>query len=267
MNGSDVLPNGSERVFGPSPAILGHRGCGRGTVDGLLENTLESFLAAVQHGVDWLEVDVRRTSDDLLVVAHNPADDDGVFYADITGHEASYRGSLRLEELLEALPPGVGVDFDVKTSMEDATRERDRTTMGRLAPLVVRESRRRPVLVTSFDPGALDIARELAPGVPRGLLTWLHFPIGQAVAAAGHLDVQVLAPHWGSLRPNQIEPEALQRPLESVVDLVHRSGREFLAWCPPLEFAPELLAVGVDALCVNDVPEALASLSPSPRRP
>jgi len=200
-------------------------------------------------------------------VAHNPADDDGVFYADITGHEASDRGSLRLEELLEALPPGVGVDFDVKTSMEDATRERDRTNMGRLAPLVVRESRRRPVLVTSFDPGALDIARELAPGVPRGLLTWLRFPIGQAVAAAGHLDVQVLAPHWGSLRPNQIEREALQRPLEYVVDLVHRSGREFLAWCPPLEFAPELLAVGVDALCVNDVPEALASLSPSPARP
>jgi glycerophosphoryl diester phosphodiesterase len=106
MNRSNVLPNGSERVFGPSPAILGHRGCGRGTVDGLLENTFESFLAAVQHGVDWLEVDVRRTSDDLLVVAHNPADDDGVFYADITGHEASDRGSLRLEELLEALPPG-----------------------------------------------------------------------------------------------------------------------------------------------------------------
>lgn len=64
-------------------------------------------------------------------------------------------------------------------------KERDRTTMGRLAPLVVRESSRRPVLVTSFDPGALDIARELAPGVPRGLLTWLHFPIAQAVAAAG----------------------------------------------------------------------------------
>ena len=61
-----------------------------------------------------------------------------------------------------------------------------------------------PTLATTFDAGALDILRELAPGVPRGLLTWLDFPIGQAVAAAGHLDVQVLAAHWGSLRrPNQ----------------------------------------------------------------
>lgn len=250
----------SNGVFGPRPAILGHRGCGKGSVGGLVENTLESFLAAVELGVDWVEVDVRRTSDDLLVVAHNPADNEGVFYADITGREAADRGSPRLEELLEALPSHVGVDFDVKTSMEDATRRRDRTTIGQLAPLAAREGRRRPTLVTSFDPAALDIARELAPSVPRGLLTWVNFPIGQAVAAAGHLDVQVLAPHCGSLRPNRIEPEPLQRPLEYVVDLVHGSGREFLAWCPELEFANRLLDAGVDALCVNNVPDVLASL-------
>jgi glycerophosphoryl diester phosphodiesterase len=218
------------RVFGRSPVLVGHRGCGRGTVNGHLENTLESFLAAVDAGVDWVEVDVRRTSDDQLVVVHNPADADGVFYADITAREATGKGALRLDELLAALPASVGVDFDVKTSMEDATRTRARTTMGQLVSVALRESRRRPMLITSFDPGALDIARQLAPGVARGLLTWVDFPIGHAVAAAGHLDVQVLAPHWGSLRPNEIEPKPLQRPLDYVVDLVHESGREFLAW-------------------------------------
>jgi glycerophosphoryl diester phosphodiesterase len=248
------------RVFGPRPAIVGHRGCGRGEVAGQRENTLESFLSAVDLGVDWVEVDVRRTADDHLVVAHNPADGQGVFYADISGHEAADRGALRVEALLDALPPYVGVDFDVKTSMEDATRGRARTTMGQLAPLAERERRRRDVLVTSFDPSVLDIAQELAPRVPRGLLTWVDFPIGQAVAAAAHLDVQVLAPHWGSLRPNKIEPEALQRPLQYVVDLVHQSGREFLAWCPGPEFARKLLNAGVDALCVNEVPDALAVL-------
>jgi len=253
-------------VFGSKPVLLGHRGCGRGTVAGYLENSLESFLAAAELGIDWVEVDVRRTADDRLVVAHHPADEDGVFFADITCQEATERGALRVEELLEALPPHVGVDFDVKTSMEDATRERARTTMGRLAALARREVRRRKILVTSFDPGALDIARELAPQAPRGLLTWLDFPIGHAVAAAGHLDVQVLAPHWGSLRPNDIEPEPLQRPLEYVVDLVHQSGREFLAWCPGLKFAQRLLAAGVDALCVNNVPKTLAALSQNATR-
>ncbi|WP_184813884.1 glycerophosphodiester phosphodiesterase [Actinophytocola algeriensis] len=233
---------------------------GRGTVDGIRENTLESFLAAAALGIDWVEVDVRRTSDDRLVVAHNPANADGVFYADITGTEATGDGALDLHELLAALPGGVGIDFDVKTSMEDATRDRAATTMAQLAVVARREARRRPTLISSFDAGALDIARELAPGVARGLLTWVEFPIGQAVAMAAHLDVQVLAPHWGSLRPNEREPMELQRPLDYVVDVVHTSGREFLAWCPTVAFAQRLLDAGVDALCVNNVPKAIAAL-------
>jgi glycerophosphoryl diester phosphodiesterase len=248
------------RVFGSRPALLGHRGLGRGIVDGIVENTLDSFLRAVELGIGWVEVDVRRTSDDRLVVAHDPANADGVFYADITGTEATGDGALDLDELLEALPPGVGVDFDVKTSMEDATRGRAETTMAQLARVAAREARRRPTLISSFDAGALDIAKELAPRVPRGLLTWVEFPIGQAVAMAGHLDVQVLAPHWGSLRPNDREPMELQRPLEYVVDTVHASGREFLAWCPTVTFAQQLLDAGVDALCVNNVPKVLAAL-------
>ncbi|HEX6360439.1 glycerophosphodiester phosphodiesterase [Actinophytocola sp.] len=248
-------------MFGPGPALLGHRGLGRGTVAGIYENTLESFLAAAALGIDWVEVDVRRTSDDRLVVAHNPANSDGVFYADITGTEATGDGALDLASLLEALPTGVGVDFDVKTSMEDAVRGRAETTMAKLAGVARREARRRPTLISSFDAGALDIAKELAPAVPRALLTWVEFPIGQAVAMAGHLDVQVLAPHWGSLRPNEREPVELHRPLEYVVDTVHASGREFLAWCPTVKFAQELLDVGVDALCVNNVPKVLKALS------
>jgi len=253
-----------ELLFGPRPpAIIGHRGCGRGVVDGCTENTLESFLTAIDLGVDWVEVDVRRTADDILVIAHNPAEPDGVFYADITGEQAFDRGALRLEELLDALPPDVGVDLDLKTSMEDATRERTATTAALLAPVAKHEAGQRPLLVTSFDPGALDITRELAPGVPRGLLTWLDFPIGQAVAAAGHLDVQVLATHCGSLRPNAIEPEPSRRPLEYIVDIVHQSGREFLAWCPGPEFAEELIDAGADALCVNNPGKVLATMAAS----
>ena len=243
-----------ERVFASRPSILGHRGSGRGTVAGHPENTLGSFLAAVELGVDWVEVDVRRTQDDRLVVVHNAAGDDGEFYTDISGDEAAARGALLLEELLEALPPRVGVDFDLKTSLEDATRARAATTAATLAPVAARESRRRPVLVTTFDPAGLAIVGELAPGVPRGLLTWVHFPIGHAVAAAGHLDVQVLGAHWGSLVAGDVETEAVRRPLEYVVDIVHRTGREMLAWCPPPQFAQQLVDAGADALCVDDVP-------------
>jgi glycerophosphoryl diester phosphodiesterase len=67
------------------------------------------------------------------------ADDDGVFCADITGDQASDRAPC-LDELLEALPPDVDVNFDVKTSMEDATCEHTGTTSAQLSPVVVREA-------------------------------------------------------------------------------------------------------------------------------
>jgi glycerophosphoryl diester phosphodiesterase len=242
---------------GDHPALIGHRGLGVGTVDGHRENSLGSFLAATAAGVDWLEVDVRRTADDVLVVAHDPAYDDGTFYVDTSAAAAAERGTLLLDDLLAAIPPEVGLDFDLKTSMEDAARPVATTTAALLAPVAASEARRRPVAVTSFDPAAILASRTLAPEVATGLLTWLEFPVGLAVAAAAHLDVGFLALHMGSVRPNRIEPESQQRPLDYVVALLHGADRQVMAWCPTLEELPRVLAAGIDAVCVNDVPVAL----------
>jgi glycerophosphoryl diester phosphodiesterase len=245
---------------GDHPTVIGHRGLGAGTVDGHRENSLGSFMAAAAAGVDWLEVDVRRTADDVLVVAHDPAYDDGTFHVDTTAATAKERGTLLLADLVASVPPEVGLDFDLKSSMEDAARPAAETTAALLAPLAAREARRRPVAVTSFDPAALLTSRTLAPGVPTGLLTWLRFPVGLAVSAAAHLDVAFLAVHMGSLRPNPIEPEEQQRPLDYIVSLLHGADRQVMAWCPTLEEQPVVLAAGVDAVCVNDVPSALARI-------
>jgi glycerophosphoryl diester phosphodiesterase len=92
----------------------------------------------------------------------------------------------------------------------------------------------------------------------------VEFPVGHAVAFAAHLDVDVLALHGGSLKPNRVEPEHLQRPLQRVVDTVHATGLEPMAWCPGTRFARELIAAGVDALCVNNVPKILDELMLAP---
>lgn len=47
--------------------IIGHRGA-RGLAP---ENTLASFDTAIEHGVDWVEFDVRLTRDKKLVVIHD----------------------------------------------------------------------------------------------------------------------------------------------------------------------------------------------------
>ncbi len=249
------------QIFVESGTLVGHRGLGKGVVDGQVENSLGSFLAALRSGIRWVEVDVRRTLDDQLFVVHDAAFADGTFLAQVTGREASRHGALHVDELLEALPDGAGVVLDVKSSMEDATRP----AVGTTAALLARQGRRflgdRPVVATSFDPAALRHMREQLPALPLGLLTWLRFPVGQAVAAAAHLDVQLLAIHAGSLWPNAVTAPADVPALQRVVAQVHESGRQLIVWCPTQDQSLALVAAEVDALVVDDVPRQVRTLT------
>jgi glycerophosphoryl diester phosphodiesterase len=113
--------------------------------------------------------------------------------------------------------------------------------------------RDRPAIALSFDPAALRHMREELPSLPLGLLTWLRFPIGQAVAAAAHLDVQVLAVHAGSLWRNAVNGHNDVPSVQRVVDLVHDADRELAVWCPSERRVKALAAAGVDALVVDNV--------------
>ncbi len=248
------------------PVLIGHRGMGRGVVDGHEQNTIGSFVAAVAAGADWVEVDVRRTADDALVVAHDPAYADGAFVVDLAADEVAARGTLLLDDLLAALPSRTGVSLDLKSSMEDAARTAGRTTAALLAPVALRAARTRPLWLTSFDPAALLLVRQAAPGVPLGLLTWHGYPVEHAVAAAAHLDVQVLALQVGSLwsAASRCPAEApVQRPLAHVVSLLHRAGRELAVWCPRVQHARRLAEAGADALVVDDVARTVQQLRPA----
>lgn len=61
-------------------------------MEGQVENTLGSFLAAIDAGVGWVEVDVRRTLDDQLFVAHD-AFYGSTFMTWLTAAEASRAGA------------------------------------------------------------------------------------------------------------------------------------------------------------------------------
>lgn len=248
------------RVFGGRPTVLGHRGSGRDTVDGHVENSLDSLLAGVASGLRWVEFDVRRTADDVLVVGHHPTLESGDFVADLDRTEASRLGAATLEEVLGAVPDGIGVNLDLKTSLEDALRPRDATTAALLAPVVRSEVTRRPFLVSSFDPAALLVLGESAPTVPRGLLSWVGFPLRKAIPAAVHLGVDVVAAHWSSFGPNAVDRAPSFRTASYAVDVAHRAGLEVVVWCPTTEVAETLLGAGVDAVVVDEVPTTLAAL-------
>jgi glycerophosphoryl diester phosphodiesterase len=243
-------------VFDDTPVLCGHRGSGKGVVDGHGENALGSFLAAARAGLEWVEVDARLTADGVLVARHDPTTEDGRFVADLTAHETDSLGLMRIADLLEALPPEIGIDFDLKSSLEDALRPRDATTAARLADLATLEATRRRVLITTFDAGALLIVRERAPNVPLGLLTWNGFPLRKAIAAAAHLRAEVVGPHVNSF-PLRAGERPLERETAHTVGVAHRAGLQVLAWSATPKEGDELLAAGVDGLVVDDVPRAL----------
>ena len=237
-------------VFADPPVLCGHRGMGVGSVSGQLENTLGSFLAAVDAGVRWVEVDARRTADDVLVARHDPALPDGRLVIDLAAEETDAAGLLRVTDLLDGLPGDVGVDVELKTSLEDALKPRSRTTAALAADLLDRRDDRRDLLVSSFDPAALMIVRERAPRLPLGLLTWMRYPLRKAVPAAVHLGLDAVMPHISSfgLGPS---PAALERPAALHVAIAHEAGIQLAAWCPTPPEAAVLLEAGVDCLIVD----------------
>jgi glycerophosphoryl diester phosphodiesterase len=246
--------------FDDPPVLCGHRGSGRGVVDGEAENTLGSYRQAVAAGMRWVEVDVRFTADDVLVASHDPVMADGRFISELPGDG----GLMRIADLLEDLPPEVGVNLEVKSSLEDALRPRERTTAALVADLVERSGAGRPLLVSSFDPSAVLIFRERVPEVPVGLLTWTRFPARKAIPAAVHLGADVVALHFASLDFGQKDAPAGERDAGHVVGVAHEAGLQVVTWCPQPAAARKLAAAGVDCLIVDDAPRAVGALAGEP---
>jgi glycerophosphoryl diester phosphodiesterase len=244
-------------VFADPPVLCGHRGSGKGIVGGHRENTLDSFQAAVAAGLGWVEVDARVNADGVLVSRHDPALEDGRLVSELTSAETDELGLMRFADLFEALPPEVGVDVDVKTSLEDALRPREATTAALVADLVASlPADGRPLLVSSFDPAALLIVRERVPDVAVGLLTWRRFPLRKAIAASVHLGAEVVAPHFESL---MIGPPH-DRPPDELVRVAHEAGLQVLTWSVPAGERDAAIAAGADCLVIDDVPLASAGL-------
>ena len=234
---------------GDRPVLVGHRGMGTGVVGGYEENTLASYAAAVEAGLTWVEVDVRRSADDGLVVRHNATTPDGRFIIDQTAAES---GLPRLHEVLDSLPPGIGVDIDVKTEFEDATDPHDRLTGTLLAPVLAEEARRRPMLVKSFDAAVVLRLRDAVPGLHSVMLGWIRYPLAMAVASAAGFGMDALCLDTRSFALENGVEQPGRRPAGYAIDMAHRAGLEIMVWCPEPEEAVWFAEAGADALVVND---------------
>lgn len=152
--------------------IFGHRGMPTRHVQ---ENTLLSFLQAIQAGVDGIEFDIRVSKDGEIVVGHDRdlsrIAGTGQTMSDLTVKELkalTLRGAgqiLTLNEITESIPQPVQLDVEVKD-------------VNAVSPLITKlrtsNQLRERTIISSFDGKVLEELRKELPDVRRLLLlhTW-----------------------------------------------------------------------------------------------
>ena len=206
-------------------------------------NTIESFEAALAHGVDMIEFDVLRTRDGRLVLAHDYADADG-------------RNPLSLEVGLDhfAGEAYAGIELDVDLKLPGYERE---VAEG----LLERELGGRS-LVSSHYPESLDRLGELAPGlrrgwsVPRVQRNYMRSPLAVPAYAVARL-MRARLPGRASARIEAGGCEAIMAHQLLVsarlVRRVHGAGGQVYVWT--VDSARRIAALetlGVDGVITND---------------
>lgn len=222
----------------PNIELVAHRGAKRERP----ENTLAAFARALELGADALELDVHATRDGVVVVHHDPtvAGDAALPIAECSACQLD-----RLRVGGEPIPTLASV-LALAAGRATVYVEIKGSGIERHVVDVVRASRA-TCAIHSFDHAAIGRVRTLAPEIPRGLL-FEHAGRDMLGALAEH-DARDLWPHL----------TLVDGPL---VDAVHRAGKRVVVWTVNrAEDATRLAALGVDALCGDDVPllrEALA---------
>ncbi|MDQ4079159.1 MAG: glycerophosphodiester phosphodiesterase [Gemmatimonadota bacterium] len=222
-----------------SPELIGHRGAPRERP----ENTLASFLRALDLGADAVELDVHATRDGVVVVHH-----DAVPRADTT--EASLRGrpiaGLTLAELStyhvagEPIPTLADVLVAIVSRARVYVEVKGRGIESQVVDTIARATEVENVPLHSFDHRVVTRARAVDPRVQGGILSasYLVNP-DRSLQAASARD------YWQEW--SMIDADLVQT--------IHAVGGRVIAWTVnDPEAARHLAEIGVDGICTDVLP-------------
>ncbi len=212
---------------------------------GDLLNSREAFARILRSNADGVEVDVRRTADDVLVAIHDSTFADGRMVNQTRSKDVPAKVPT-LAEVLD-LCLGVLVNIEIKNYRSDPGFDEDEHVTDLVADLLEDRGRDR-VMVSSFGMDCVNRIAERAPEVPTAFL--LYYPadpglVLDEVASHGHRLVHPYDP----LVDSRFMQEALLRDLKVNVWM----GKE-----DPGRIA-ELVALGVHGLITSD-PDAVRDI-------
>ena len=241
------------------PEVIAHRGTPRERP----ENTIPSFLRALEHGADAIELDVHGTSDGIVVVHHDPVPRATSSRPELAGRPIARLTAAELATFQVAVvPPPVAAstgkanpDPGIAIPPLDAVLEAvgDRATVyveikaraiEEAVVACIRRSRTQ-CAVHCFDHRVAMRIGQLAPDLPTGVLiaAYVLDPV-RILGEAGARD------YW--LEWSFIDAELVRR--------VHDAGGRVVAWTVNGHAdAAALAELGVDGLC-SDIPGEIRTI-------
>ena len=176
MNGNERKSHMDLTTF-EKPLIMGHRGYQARYP----ENTMVSFMAAVEAGAQFVELDVTLTRDQQVVVMHDETVDrttDGsgpVSAYDLEGLRQLDAGSWfhprfaearvpSLKDVLQQVAPRAHINIEIKSHQKTDPGSIGLVEQG-VIDLIAAEKAKKKVLVSSFDPDVLKRIKQLDSGV------------------------------------------------------------------------------------------------------
>lgn len=225
------------------PRIVAHRGA---SAD-FPENTIEAFVGAEALGADGIELDVRRTADDVLVIHHDVHLADGRMVRGTAS--ADLPPSVpTLAEALEATGD-LWVNVEVKNHPSDPDFDAEHGISIAVAALIDAFDVRERVLVSSFDLDSVLRIRDADPTIPLGWLVWGQADPMQLLSRAKARGMEAIHPH-------DLLVDA------AFVAEAHRIDVAVNVWTvDDVARIQSLAAMGVDAIITNVPDVALAALS------
>ena len=211
--------------FAGRPAVVGHRGLGKGVVDGHRENS----LARCWQRSSWGRLGRARRHAHMTTCSSCTTTPRTTrrFLVEQTPTAASRASPARGD--LRRTAAGVAVDVDLKTSSRTRPRRRRRHRRPARAAPGARGTRRR-LLVTSFDVAALLGCGRARPGARPDHLGGLPAADGGHRRRPPRARRRLPAPRV--LLANAIERGPVHRGPAHSVEVAHEAGLEVLAWCP-----------------------------------
>ena len=223
--------------------ILAHRGASRAE----RENTIAAFVRAGVMGAHGVELDVRRTADDQLVVHHDAHLDDGrviraTSSSDLPAHVPN------LEQALDACE-GMWVNIEIKNDATEPDFDSLEWVADQTMQLLARRGDPERWLISSFRIETIDRCRAIAPHIRTAWLTVNGPPdVIELVRQRGH----------AALHPN------VRYVTRDLVEQCHRVGLAVNTWtCDDPARMRDLILWGVDGICTNVPDIALAVLAES----